>query len=143
MSNSPDPHQPITGDQARELLSSVPPKPRREFRTADHLVVLLTAACSLASGVLALSGHGWVAIAPALAACLLAQHWFASRQSRVNEPRYWGGRNLVIFFMVWLSVPIWRNLRHQETAPLPDALILAGLAPALWLAYYLYLLIKR
>ncbi len=133
----------LTPSDAQQLLSSVPSRPRRKFKAFDHLMAVAVIAASFAAGQLALSGYGWLSIAPAIIAFLCAQHWFAARQRRVNEPRFRGASIILAIFTVWLLQPTWRNLVHQETAPWPDSLILSGLAPLLWLGYYLFLLIRR
>lgn len=98
---------------------------------------------SFASGVLALAGHPWWAILPAVAAVIVGSNWISGRRLRTNEPRL-GPISLVAgVFGAWLVLPIYRAIRFGETATFPEILVLAGLAPAVWLAYYLCLLIRR
>jgi hypothetical protein len=44
---------------------------------------------------------------------------------------------------VWLLLPIWRGVTRGDEAPFPESLVLAGLAPVVWLGFYLVLLIRR
>ncbi len=98
---------------------------------------------SLLSGLVALSGHPWWAIPPALVAVIVAHRWVAGRRQRTNEPRLGAASWVSTLFSVWLALPIYRGVRFGETAPFPEALILGGLAPAAWLLFYLWLLIRR
>lgn len=143
MSQDSSSSTPLSPGKAQQLLGSVPHRPRRELKAVDHVIAILVVAASLAAGLLALSGYGWIAVAPAIIALLSANHWFSARQRRINEPRYRGARTILVLFATWLFLPIWRSIVHHETAPWPEALLLAGLAPVLWLGYYLFLLIRR
>ncbi|MFJ2144049.1 hypothetical protein ACIOJF_01945 [Glutamicibacter sp. NPDC087831] len=143
MSQDSSSSTPLSPGKAQQLLGSVPHRPRREFKAVDHAIAILVVAASLAAGLLALSGYGWISIAPAIIAFLSANHWFAARQRRINEPRYPGARTILAIFATWLLLPIWRSIVHHETAPWPEALLLGGFAPMLWLGYYLFLLIRR
>lgn len=143
-----DPHYSDLGDsltpqQAQALLDSVPARPRRRLGLRDHASAAATAGLSFASGVLALAGHPWWAILPAVAAVIVGSNWISGRRLRTNEPRL-GPISLVAgVFGAWLVLPIYRAIRFGETATFPEILVLAGLAPAVWLAYYLCLLIRR
>lgn len=135
--------QSLTPQQAQVLLDSVPARPRRQLGLRDHVSAFATAALSLTSGVLALSGHPWWAILPAAAAVILGSSWISSRRQRTNEPRLGPTSLVAAVFGAWLVLPIYRAIRFGETAPFPELLVLGGLAPAAWLAYYLWLLIRR
>ncbi|MFJ3312869.1 MAG: hypothetical protein DI613_19740 [Kocuria rhizophila] len=134
---------PVTPEQARELLASVPSRPRRRLGLQDHFSALATIALSLISGLLALSGHPWWAIPSAVVAVIVANHWHAGRRQRINEPRLGAVSWVSVIFGVWLVLPIYRGIRFGDTAPFPEALLLGGLAPAAWLVFYLCLLIRR
>lgn len=135
--------QPLTPQRAQVLLDSVPARPRRQLGLRDHVSAIATAGLSLASGVLALSGHPWWAVLPAVAAVILGSSWMSGRRQRSNEPRLGPTSLVAAVFGAWLVLPIYRAIRFGETAPFPDLLVLGGLAPAAWLAYYLWLLIRR
>lgn len=132
----------ITPDEARQLLAAVPQRPRRKLETRDHLVTAGIVLLSFTAGLLALSGHAWWATAPALGAALASHHWVSRRLNQANEPRLRASAVTTIF-TVWLLLPIWRGIVHDETIPFPEALIFAGLAPAAWLMFYIVLLIRR
>lgn len=132
----------LSTEDAQELLNSVPPRPRRHFSTLDHLSTATMIACSLASGLLALSGHPWLAIIPAAFALIASNLWLSRRLGRPNEPRLQANIAVVVF-TVWMIIPLWRGITRGDTAPFPESLILAGLAPAAWLVFYLILLIRR
>src|SRR5699024_9154830 len=129
--------------QAQTLLDSVPARPRRKLGPQDHLSAAAAAGLSLVSGVMALSGHPWWAILPAAAAVAVGGRWISSRRRRSNEPKL--GPVAVIFgaFGAGVSIPIYRAIRHGDRAPFPDVLVLGGLASAVWLLFYLWLLIRR
>lgn len=133
----------LTPDAAKQLLNAVPPKPARILTAVDHVAALATIIASFSSGLLALCGHPWLALVPALIAFLASHHWLASRQRRTNEPRYKGSRIIVIVFGVWMLMPIREGFVRGNVADLSADLLLAGLAPALWLGYYIYLLVRR
>lgn len=136
--------RPLTAQRARELLESVPRRPQRHLSARDHLCAAITVLTSLAAGLLALSGHPWWAVAPALVAAVAAHSWFSGRQARPNEPRFGGVTTVVIsVFTVWLALPIYRGIRYGDVAPFPEMLVLAGLAPVAWLVFYLVLLARR
>ncbi|MCC3267289.1 hypothetical protein [Arthrobacter gengyunqii] len=139
-----DPQDPqiATPDQARRLLSSIPKRPERQFAASDHVSTAATVACSLAAGLIALSGHPWWAIIPTLCALITSHRWIASRLSRPNEPRLML-TIAISAFTVWLLIPVWRGITHGETIPFPEAFLFAGLAPASWLTFYIILLIRR
>lgn len=141
--STPQGNEPLTPQRARELLESVPARPRRHLGARDHLSVLATAVLALATGLLSLSGHPWWAIAPAVAAIIVADRWVSGRKQRVGEPRLGAVMLVSAVFGAWLFVPIYRGIRHGEVIPFPEILILAGLAPAAWLVYYAWLLIRR
>ena len=134
---------PLTPEHARELLGSIPNRPRRRLALRDHLSAIATIALSLVSGLLALSGSPWWAIIPGVAALIVVDRWFAERKRRTNEPRFGAVQFVFALFGVWLTLPIYRGIRFDDTAPFPEALILGGLAPAAWLVFYLWLLIRR
>lgn len=139
------PHQDqkiVTPDEAQRLLASVPRRPRRQITIIDHASTAATATCSFAAGVVALSGHPWWAILPALCALFTSHVWLASRLKRANEPRL-KANIATVAFTVWLLIPIWRGITRGETIPFPEAFVFAGLAPAAWLAFYIILLLRR
>lgn len=140
---APEGHEPVTPQRARELLGSVPGRPRRRLRVRDHLSALFTAVLSLISGLLALSGHPWWALVPAVAAVVVADRWFSGRKRRADEPRLAAVTLVSAVFGAWLFLPIYRGIRHGEIAPFPEMLVLGGLAPAAWLVFYAWLLIRR
>ncbi|MEE6281549.1 hypothetical protein [Georgenia sunbinii] len=133
----------VTPERARALLASLPSRPRRQLGPTDHLSAGLTIVLALASGLLALSGRPWWATIPALAAIAMANAWLTGRIQRVNEPRLRTTILPTAVFTAWLLVPVWRGITRGETAPLPEAFILAGLAPVAWLVFYVILLIRR
>ncbi|MGO1536893.1 MAG: hypothetical protein ACTHWM_08290 [Yaniella sp.] len=133
----------LTPERAQELLNSIPSRPRRRLSLRDHLWAIATIALSLASGLLALTGSPWWAILPGVAALIVADNWFSHRKRRTNEPRFGAVQIVFALFGVWLTLPIYRGIRFGDTAPFPEALILGGLAPAAWLVFYLWLLIRR
>ncbi|NUL49197.1 hypothetical protein F7P69_28965 [Cellulosimicrobium funkei] len=135
----------LAAQQARELLESIPSRPQRHLSARDHLCAAITVLSSLAAGLLALSGHPWWAVVPALAALAGAYSWFSGRQGRPNEPRFGGAAATLVpsVFTVWLALPIYRGIRYGDVAPFPEILVLAGLAPAAWLVFYLVLLVRR
>jgi len=132
----------ISAHDAQRLLDSMPPRPRRVFSAVDHLSAAATIALSFTSGLLALSGLSWWAIAPALGAIATSNVWISKRLSQPNEPRL-KGTFISAAFAVWLLIPVWRGLVHGETIPFPEIFIFAGLAPAAWLVFYVVLLIRR
>lgn len=127
---------------AQHLLDSMARRPRRVFRDSDHLSSAATISLSFIAGLLALSGHPWWAVLPALCAVISSHMWVNKRLSRANEPRL-KATFIATVFTVWLLLPIWRGIAHGETIPFPEALAFAGLAPAAWLVFYLVLLIRR
>lgn len=141
--HAPEAHEPVSPQQAQELLDSVPERPRRHLGAGDHLSAAGTAALALASGLLALSGHPWWAILPAVATVVVADRWVSARKRRANEPRLGAVMLVSAVFGAWLFVPIYRGIRHGELVPFPESLVLAGLAPAVWLVFYTWLLIRR
>lgn len=132
----------LTQDQAKDLLSAIPPRPRRELTARDHLSSAVTILASLASGVLALSGHGWWAIAPGIIALMVSHWWIAQRRKRANEPRL-RPPFVTTAFAVWMALPIWRNITRGEVVDFPEGFLLAGLAPTLWLIFYVVVLVRR
>lgn len=132
----------LSPEQARDLLGSIPRRPRRVFTSRDHISAAATAILSFAAGVIVLAGHPWWATPLALGAIIIAHGWIKSRLERPNEPRL-KGVFVATAFTIWLLIPIWRGLVHGETVPFPEALIFAGLAPAAWLVLYLVLLLRR
>lgn len=135
----------LTAEHARELLDSVPERPQRSLSARDHLSAAITVLSSLTSGLLALSGYPWWAVVPALIAALGAFHWFSRRQGRPNEPRFGAISTALMpsIFTVWLILPVYRGIRYGDVAPFPEILVLAGLAPVVWLVFYLVLLVRR
>lgn len=133
----------LTPSHARNLLGSMPQRPRRHLELKDHLAAAGVIALSMAAGLVALAGRPWWAILPAVAALAAAGGWLASRKARVNEPRLGRHTVVIVVFSVWLFLPIWRGITRGETIPFPEALIFAGLAPAAWLGFYLVLLLRR
>lgn len=133
----------MTPQRARQLLESVPERPRRHLAVRDHLSVLATVALAFVAGLLALSRHPWWAILPAVTAIVVADRWVSARKQRVGEPRLVAVTLVSAVFGAWLTVPIYRGIRHGEVIPFPEILVLAGLAPAAWLVYYAWLLIRR
>lgn len=129
--------------QARELLDSVPSRPRRKLELRDHLNAATTIILSFASGVLALSGYPWWAVIPAAGALIASNFWVTNRRSRPNEPRLKASTISTIAFATWLTLPIWRGITRGDTIPFPEAWIFAGLAPAAWLVFYLILVVRR
>jgi hypothetical protein len=109
----------------------------------DHLGALTTVALSLTAGLLSLSGHPLWAILPALGALTTSHAWITRRQQRANEPRLNAAALVTVVFTVWLLIPVWRGITRGETIPFPEAWLFAGLAPAVWLGYYIVLLIRR
>ncbi|MFV0286762.1 MAG: hypothetical protein ACK5IM_10335 [Demequina sp.] len=99
---------------------------------------------AFSAGVITLNGHPWWAVPLALCAIANAHGWITSRLERANEPTSpaWGAF-VVTAFTIWLLIPIWRGVVHGETIPFPEAFIFAGLAPAVWLALYVVLLVRR
>jgi hypothetical protein len=140
---SPGPDVHVTPEHARKLLASVPARPRRRLGPRDHLSAAVVIAASLLAGVLALSGHPWWAVAPALVAVVVSNQWIAARRRRTNEPRLGAVTVVTAAFTAWLVLPIYRGIRYGDTAPFPESLILGGLAAAAWLGYYLWLLVRR
>ncbi|WP_156223012.1 hypothetical protein [Pseudactinotalea suaedae] len=133
----------VAPQQARDLLASVPKRRRREMSARDHLCAVATILLSLAAGLVALAGQPWWALVPALGALLVAHTWLDGRRSRPNEPRLGAHTIAVALFTVWLLLPIWRGVTRGDEAPFPESLVLAGLAPVVWLGFYLVLLIRR
>ena len=133
----------LTPQQAKELLDSAPARPRRQLKMSDHVNATTTIILSLASGALALSGYPWWAIIPALGALVASSFWVTNRRSRPNEPRFKISTISTIVFATWLTLPIWRGITRGDTAPFPEAWILAGLAPIAWLVFYLILIVRR
>ncbi len=133
----------VTIHQAEELLASVPPRPKRQLELRDHLNAIATIVMSFSSGLLALSGHPWWAILPAVAAIMVSNFWITKRRSRPNEPRFKIANTTTVMFTVWLTLPIWRGITRGDTAPFPESLIFAGLAPSAWLLFYIILLVRR
>lgn len=133
----------VTRQQAVKLLASIPPPPKRELTLRDHLFAAIAIVMGMISGLLALSGHPWWAVIPGAAAIAASNFWIADRKARPNEPRIKAGIIATIAFTTWLTLPIWRGITHGETVPFPEAWILAGLAPAAWLAFYLILFFRR
>lgn len=117
--------------------------PRRTFGVRDHLCAFVTFVAALASGLLALSGHPWWAALSAMTAIIVASTWVSARQRRAHEPPLGATTLVSAVFGAWLVLPIYRGIRHGETAPFPELLILGGLAPAAWLMFYAWLLIRR
>lgn len=137
-----DRDQLLTQHEAQSLLEAIPARPQRQFEISDHLSAVATVLCGFGSGLLALSGHPWWAIAPALVAFFVSHHWVANRLARPNEPRL-RASIVTAIFTVWLAIPIWRGIMHGDTIPFPEAWILAGLAPVAWAVFYLVLLVRR
>lgn len=135
--------EPLTPEQARELLAAVPDRPRRRLGVRDHLSALATIGLSFLSGLLALSGHPWLAIPSALVAVIVASHWTSHRKQLINEPRLGPITVVSALFSAWLVLPIYRAIRFGDAAPFPELLVLGGLAPAAWLGFYIWLLIRR
>ncbi|NDK30872.1 hypothetical protein [Nesterenkonia haasae] len=131
-----------TPEQARALLAAIPAQPKHELGVADHICVGATVILAMASGLIALTGHPWWAVIPAVASSTGAFAWIAHRQARVNEPRL-RAVLLPCLFAAWLSLPIWRGITRGETVPFPESMIFAGLAPAAWLGFYLWLQLRR
>lgn len=133
----------LAPEQARALLDSVPARPRRQLGLQDHLSALAAVVLSLASGVMALSGYALWAILPAGAAVAVGSSWIYSRRQRANEPQL--GPIALVFgaFGAGVGVPIYRAIRHGETVPFPESLVLGGLGAAVWLVYYLWLFVRR
>lgn len=131
-----------TPDEAQLLLASVPPRPRRQLEFIDHVSAAATILCSLAAGLVALSGHPWWAILPAVCALITSHVWMGKRLNRANEPRL-KATTVTVTFTVWLLIPVWRGIMRGETIPFPESLIFAGFAPAAWLVFYIVLLIRR
>lgn len=134
----------ITPDQARNLLASVPQRPRRTFSSTDHVVAAVVIVLSLASGLLASTGSPWWAIIPGLAALSLGSWRLSHRRERANEPRFPALMLLLsASFPTFLVLPIWWGIRHDQTAEFPEAFLLGGLSAAVALLIYLVLLIRR
>ncbi|WP_313823470.1 hypothetical protein [Citricoccus sp.] len=133
----------VTPEQARDLLASVPRRPRRQLGPADHAFAVTIIVLSLASGLMALEGHPWWAVLPGIGALAAVYSWLARRWHRVNEPRLGASTIMSTVFTVWLLIPLWRGITRGETAPFPESLVLGGFASAAWLVYYVVLLIRR
>ena len=140
---SEPPEDVVAPQQARVLLASVPERRRREVGARDHLGAAATILLSLAAGLVALAGQPWWALGPALGSLLAAHTWLHGRRARPNEPRLGANTIVLAVFTVWLLLPIWRGITRGEEAPFPESLVLAGLAPVVWLGFYLVLLIRR
>ena len=141
MDNEPAPRPPSRAE-AQDLLAAMPQRPRRQLTIRDHLITGGIVLLSLAAGLLAMGGHAWWALAPALGAVLAAHHWVARRLSRANEPRL-RASTVTTVFTVWLLLPIWGGISRGDGAPFPESLLFAGLAPVAWLAFYAVLLLRR
>ncbi|MEV8144865.1 hypothetical protein [Specibacter sp. NPDC078709] len=133
----------VTRQQAEKLLASIPAPPKRQLKLRDHLYAAAAVVTGLLSGLLAMSGHPWWALLPGAAAIAASNFWISDRKARPNEPRIKAGLIATIAFTTWLMLPIWRGLTRGETVPFPEAWIIAGLAPAAWLAFYLLLFFRR
>ncbi len=142
-SSAPSDNASVTPEQARELLASVPRKPRRQLTPVDHVCAVATIVLAFVAGLLALGGHPWWAALPATGALVVSHSWLSARQRRVNEPRLRATLLVSIAFTTWLLIPIWRGITRGETIPFPEAFLFAGLAPIAWLVFYLILLIRR
>lgn len=136
-------HGQITPKLARELLASLPNRPKRRLGLRDHLSGVSIIILSLLSGVIALAGAPWWAILPAVGALSISVMWFTGRRAQANEPRFTAAIIPTSVFNTLLILPIWRGITSGDTAPFPESLILAGLAPAVWLVYYVILLVRR
>lgn len=133
----------VTRQQAVKLLASIPAPPKRQLKVRDHLYAATAIFMGMLSGLLALSGSPWWALLPAAAAIAASNFWFTERKARPNEPRIKAGSMATMAFGIWLMLPVWRGITRGDTVPFPEAWILAGLAPAVWLAFYLFLFFRR
>lgn len=133
----------VTRQYATELLALVPPRPKRQLDLRDHVFAVTTIVMALVSGLLALSGHPWMAILPAAVAITTSSGWTSGRKNRPNEPRFKVSIFATMAVASWLTLPIWRGITRGETIPFPEAWVMAGLAPAAWLLFYIVLLIRR
>lgn len=143
MDNQNSGNGPITPQLARELLASLPDRPKRRLGVRDHLCALSTIILSLLSGAIALAGAPWWAVLPALGALSISVFWLAGRRAQANEPRFTAMMVPTTAFNTLLILPIWRGITRGDIAPFPESLILAGLAPVVWLVFYVILLIRR
>lgn len=132
----------LSPQEAQRLLATAPARPPRRFEARDHLVTAATVGLALVAGLLAMSGNPWWAVIPGLGAAFTSHHWVSRRLGQANEPRL-RASTVTTVFTVWLLIPIWRGIRHEEIIPFPEAWLLAGLAPAAWLVFYIVLLIRR
>jgi hypothetical protein len=142
-SPAPSDNASVTPEQARQLLASVPRRPRRRLTAVDHVCAVATIALAFVAGLLALGGHPWWAVLPAIGALVISHSWLSARRDRANEPRLRATLAVSIAFTTWLSIPIWRGVTRGETIPFPEAFLFASLAPIAWLVFYLILLIRR
>lgn len=133
----------VTRQQAVNLLASIPAPPQRELILRDHLFASAAIVLGMLSGLLALSGYPWWALLPGAAAIAASNFWISDRKARPNEPRIKAGIVATIAFTTWLMLPIWRGITRGETIPFPDVWVIAGLAPAAWLVFYLFLFFRR
>lgn len=132
----------LSAVEAQHLLDSAPDRPRRVLGVSDHLSAAVIISLSFLAGVIALIGHPWWAVIPAVGAIVMSHWWILKRLRRPNEPRLKGTFVLTVF-AVWLVMPIWGGITRGETVPVPEVFIFSGLAPAAWLVFYVVLLIRR
>lgn len=134
---------PSEPEAAADPFASTTSGPRRRFGIREHLSAFAAIAFSLLSGLLALSGHPWWAILPASASIIVASAWTSARKRHAAAPLPGAVTLVAAVFGAWLFLPLYRGICHGETVPFPELLNLGGLAPAAWLLFYTWMLLRR